>query len=334
MKLLVIGGTRFVGRHLVAAALARGDEVTLFHRGRSGQAPAGARQIVGDRQGDLAALATGTWDAVVDTCGYLPKDVARMADALQGRLGRYLFVSSVSVYASAAQPNDEAAAVGTIEDIDTTVIDGRTYGPLKALCEAELQRRVGERALVIRPGLIVGPHDPTQRFTWWPARLARAALDGAPVLAPGRPTDPIQWIDVRDLADFMLHALDHALHGVFNLASAPGMATMGDLLAACAHAAGVAADLQWRAMGSLQAQGIEPWSDLPLALPDDDEHRHFMAHDTRKALAAGLHIRPLAATVADTLAWWRGLPADQQVFDKAGLAPERERAALAAATGG
>jgi 2'-hydroxyisoflavone reductase len=134
MKLLVIGGTRFIGRHLVAAALARGDEVTLFHRARSGQAPAGARQLIGDRQGDLAPLAQGRWDAVVDTCGYRPNDVARMADALRDRVGRYLFVSAVSVYASAAQPNDEHSSVATIDDVDTAVVDGRTYGPLKALC--------------------------------------------------------------------------------------------------------------------------------------------------------------------------------------------------------
>ena len=329
MKILVVGGTRFVGHHIVQAALAQGHELTLFNRGRSAAVPPGVEHRVGDRRVDLSALAHGRWDAVVDTCGYLPAEVVALASALQGRVGRYLFISSVSVYASAAQPNHEGSALGTIADTDTQVVDGRTYGPLKALCEAELMQRLGQAALVLRPALVVGPNDPTQRFTFWPARLSRAG-NGQPVLAPGRPCDPIQWIDARDLAAFVLLGLQRALSGVFNVASAPGTATMGDLLAACADAAGVAPQLAWHSMAVLQAQGLAPWTDLPLALPDDAEHRHFMAHDTRKAVAAGLRTRPLADTVADVLAWWRHLPAEAHAFDKAGLSPEREQAVLKA----
>ncbi|WP_199873132.1 NAD-dependent epimerase/dehydratase family protein [Ideonella sp. A 288] len=330
MKLLVVGGTQFVGRHLVDAALARGDEVTLFNRGRTAAAlPAGVQWRAGDRRGDLSALAEGRWDAVVDTCGYLPSEVARMADALDGRIGCYAFVSSVSAYASATRPNDEQAPLGRIDDEDTEVVDGRTYGPLKAACERVLQARLGGRALCIRPGLVVGPHDPTQRFTWWPARLARAALDGAPVLAPGEPSRPIQFIDARDLAAFVLRALDDGLRGAFNAVAPPGFTTMGALLQACAAAAGASAPIAWAHADVLAREGVRPWVEMPLWLPADGEHGAFMDVDSTKALSAGLRLRPLAETVVDTLAWWRTLPPAQQVFDKAGLSPEREVEVLA-----
>ena len=152
MKLLIVGGTRFVGRHLVNAALARGDSVTLFNRGVSGAAPAGVAQRRGDRSSDLNELASGEWDAVIDTCGYLPGDVARMAQRLAGRVGCYAFISSISVYASAATPNREDSTLAVIDDVDTTTVDGRTYGPLKALCEAQVQRSFGSAALILGAG--------------------------------------------------------------------------------------------------------------------------------------------------------------------------------------
>jgi 2'-hydroxyisoflavone reductase len=280
---------------------------------------------VGDRRGDLSALAEGHWDAVVDTCGYLPGEVDRMAALLHGRVGTYSFVSSVSVYASTAEPNDEAGRVGEIDDPTTEVVDGRSYGPLKALCEQALQRRFGADALILRPGLIVGPHDPTQRFTYWPARLGRAH-DGEAVLAPGRPEAAVQVIDARDLAAFMLRLLDDGAAGVYNAVGVP--TTMGAVLQTCADVAGVRPDWRWIEMATLQARGLQPWSELPLALPDDAEHAGFMRTDVRRALAAGLRTRPLADTVADTLAWWRSLPPEQQAFDKAGLTPQREALAL------
>ena len=329
MKLLVIGGSQFLGRHLVEQALTRGDQVTVFNRGKTAsEVAARVEQRRGDRKGDLTALAEGQWDAVIDTCGYLPRDVADMAACLQGCVGRYVFVSSISVYASFKQPNDETSAVGRIDDGDAEVIDGRIYGPLKALCEEAVVAAFAERALLIRPGLIVGPHDPTQRFTYWPARVARAA-DGDAVLAPGSASDVVQIIDVRDLAAFMLRAIDDGCSGAFNLTSPPHTVTMGALLQACAEAADCRPHWVWAAVAELERLGLAAWSDLPVWLPAAGEHAAFALADTRAAEAAGLQIRPLAQTVADTLAWYRRLPAEQQAFSKAGLSPEREAAALA-----
>lgn len=341
MDLLIIGGTRFLGRHLVDAALARGDTVTLFNRGQTQAVlPAGVTLLKGDRRGDLSALAAGAWDAVIDTCAYLPGDVSWLTTALAGRVGRYLLVSSISAYASAARPTPEDAPLGSIDDADTTVVDGRTYGPLKALCEAAALRVLGDAACtIVRPGLIVGPHDPTERFTWWPARLARAADDHQPVLVPGAPQRPLQAIDVRDLAPWLLRLMDGSTGGAFNATSPPGALTWGGLLQACAQAAGCGAgpagpDLRWLPDGHLLAHSVQPWRDLPLWLPADGpaaaEHAAFMAVPTARAQAAGLVCRPIADTVADTLAWWRALPDQRRAFSLAGLAPDREAAVLAA----
>ena len=341
MRLLIIGGTRFVGRHLLDAALAGCHQVTLFNRGQSlaGGAvvlPAGTTWLQGDRDADLSALtgpasAGGQWDAVVDTCAYLPAQAQRMAQALAGRVGRYVLISSVSAYASAAQPNPEDAPLATLPDPDTTVVDGRSYGPLKALCEAAVLQQFGtERTLLLRPGLVVGPFDPTQRFTWWPARLARAAQDGLPVLAPGAPQRALQCIDARDLAAFVLRLLADGASGAFNAVAPPGFTTMAGLLQACALAAGGQPTLRWVADADLLAQGVQPWVDLPLWLPAGGEHAAFMHVPTLRAQAAGLHIRPLAQTVADTLAWWQALPAPAQQFSLAGLSAQREAAVLAA----
>jgi 2'-hydroxyisoflavone reductase len=330
MKLLIIGGSVFVGRHLLEAALARGDSVTVFNRGKSAATwPAGVEVRHGDRKADLSALAEGHWDAVVDCCGYLPRDVARMAECLHGRVARYVFISSISVYADFKQPNDEDSALGRIEDSDTDTVDGRTYGPLKALCETAVTARFGQAAsLLIRPGLIVGPHDPTQRFTYWPARAARAA-DGEAVLVPGAPDTPLQCIDVRDLAAFVLHAVEGgACSGPMNLTSPPRALTMGRLLDACAAAAGTRPRWHWASPEDVEACGLKPWSDLPVWVPPegDDAGVHLTA--TQRAEAAGLRVRSVADTVAATLAWYRTLPAEQQAFTKAGLSPEREAAAL------
>lgn len=331
MKLLVIGGTQFVGHHLVQAACARGDQVTVFNRGQTpAKLPAAVQVLRGDRKQDLSALAAGHWDAVVDCCGYLPRDVAAMAELLQTRVGRYLFVSSVSVYASFGLPNREGSALGRIEDEDTEVIDGRTYGPLKALCEQAVQRQFGPRALVVRPGLVVGPHDPTQRFTWWPARVARAAADGLPMLAPAPADAALQFIDARDLAGFMLRLLDGGREGVFNAIAPPGFTSFGRLLEVCADAVGCRPEVVWADAQALQGLEVRPWLDLPLWIPAVAEQAAFMASEVGPALAAGLSIRPLEQTVADTLTWYRTLSPGQQAFAKAGLDGAREAGLLAA----
>jgi len=331
MHLLIIGGTQFVGRHLAEIALARGHAVTLFNRGKTpGDVPPGAQHLPGDRKGDLHALAGGRWDALVDTCGYLPRDVARMADAMCDRVGRYVFVSSVSVYSGFETPNHERSALGTIDDPQTDAIDGRTYGPLKALCEAAVTERLGAvRTLIVRPGLVVGPYDPTQRFTYWPARIARAA-EGEAVLVPGSPAEGVQFIDARDLGSFMLDGVEAGRAGCFNVASPPGRWSMGELVDTCAAVARTHPRWAWVDAAAVARLGLAPWTDLPVWLPAEGEHAAFARTDVTAARAAGLRTRPLAETVADTLAWYRTLPPEAQAFTKAGLRPEREAAALAA----
>lgn len=330
LKLLILGGTRFVGRHIVEAALARGHVPTLFNRGQSGAALfPGVECRLGDRQVDLSALAQGEWDAVIDTCGYLPREVAASADMLAGRVGAYAYISSISAYASFGAPNDESSALGVLADPQTEVVDGASYGPLKAACEAALTVRVGaERALIIRPGLVVGPHDPTERFTYWPARISLAAA-GERVLVPAPADAGLQFIDARDLAAFVLDALEQGRRGAYNAVAAPDQWRRDELLQACAAAAGTQPRWAWADAAWLEAQGVKPWNDLPLWLPDSAEYAGFMQARNAKALAAGLRIRPLAETVADTLAWWRSLPPDQRRFSKAGLSPEREAQLLA-----
>lgn len=325
MKILILGGTQFVGRHLVEAAMAAGHELTLFNRGQTAAQlfPSLALRC-GDRRRDLSALAEGQWDVVIDSCGYLPSEVERSAAALRGRVGRYVYISSVSAYASFERPNDETAALGVPTDPEAESVDGPSYGPLKAACEQRVLRHfAAAQALIIRPGLVVGPHDPTGRFSYWPARVALAA-DGEPLLVPGRAEDELQFIDARDLARFVMQALAAERSGVFNLVSTPGQHCRGDLLAACAAAAGRRPRWVWGDEARLLELGVKPWNDLPLWLPPQGEYAAFMRCANAAALAAGLQTRPLAETVADTLAWWRALPPEQQVFSKAGLSPARE----------
>ncbi|MET0519851.1 MAG: NAD-dependent epimerase/dehydratase family protein [Burkholderiaceae bacterium] len=324
MKLLILGGTQFVGRHLVEAALAAGHRLTLFNRGQNAAAlfPQLALRR-GDRRGDLSALAEGEWDAVIDCCGYLPGEVGRMLDCLAGRVGLYVYISSVSAYAGFAQPNNEDSRLGRPADPDGEIVDGASYGPLKAACDRLVRERAA-RALVIRPGLVVGPHDPTQRFTYWPARVASLAADGEPVLVPGRPEDGLQWIDARDLAAFVVRRTERGEAGVFNVLSGPGQFRRLDLLQACAAVAGLQPRWRWGSDERLVELGVKPWNDLPLWLPPGSEFAGFMQCANAAALAAGLRLRPIEQTVADTLAWWRTLPAAQQRFERAGLTRERE----------
>lgn len=326
MRLLVLGGTSFVGRHAVEQALARGHELTLFHRGKTnpGLFP-GARELQGDRDGGLDALAEGRWDAVLDTSGYLPRVVRASAQSLAGRAGHYAFVSSVSVYPSFPAPGtDESFPVGELDDPASEDV-GKHYGPLKVGCEREVEAAFRGRTLVVRPGLIVGPHDPTDRFGYWPARADR----GGELLAPAPPERQVQFIDVRDLAAWMLAALERGLAGTFNAAGPRPGPTFAELIEACIKVANRDARPVWADPAFLLEQGVAPWMDLPLWIPAGDPEHAFMQNtSSARAEAEGLRFRPLEDTVRATLEWLRGERPDRPW--RAGLTPEREAELLAA----
>ena len=330
MRILVIGGTRFVGWHFVQAALAQGHELTLFCRGVSGQLPQGVTHLAGDRDASLDVLQQGRWDAVVDTCAYRPLQMRRMAERLSTLVERYLMISTVSVYATQLTPNHEDAPLATTDEPDAQTVGPGNYGALKALCEQALgESWAAQRVVILRPGLIVGPRDTTQRFPYWPARIARCQPD-EPVLLPGGAAEPVQFIDARDLAAFMLRALEQGLYGRYNVISPPEQWNMGDVIDSCCRVAGTQPRRVWASADEVERLGLRPWQDLPLWVPAQGDHASFAATPVRAALAAGLQIRPLDQTVADTLRWWQGLPAEQQVFEQAGLSPQREAQALQA----
>jgi 2'-hydroxyisoflavone reductase len=323
MKLLVLGGTQFLGRHLVEAALARGHEVTLFNRGQTRpELHPGAARLVGDRDGNLTALADGEWDAVLDTSGYVPRVVRASAELLEPRVGRYLFVSSISAYADYSRPGiAEDAPLARLEE-ETEEYRGPAYGALKALCEAVVRETYGDRATVVRPGLIVGPWDPTGRFTYWPVRVA----EGGDVLAPEPADAAVQVIDARDLAAFCLRLVEGGAGGVVNATGPAEPLTLGRLLDECRAVAGSDARFVWVPGDWLERHEVGPWMELPLWLPGAD-YAGFQQIDLTNALAAGLSFRPLADTIADTLAWVRA--GDAPADPPAGLAREKERELLA-----
>jgi 2'-hydroxyisoflavone reductase len=326
MRILILGGSVFLGRTLVEAALRGGHQITLFNRGQTnpGLFPE-VERLVGDRKVDLSALDGRDWEAVIDTCGYLPAVVGRAARALAGSVEHYTFISSESVYASPVQPgSDESAPVGVLADESVEEITGETYGPLKALCERAVEAALPGRALVVRPGLIVGPYDASDRFTYWPYRVAQ----GGGVLAPGRPERGVQFIDVRDLAAWIIRQVEKRQTGVFNADGQPGAVSMQALLEACQTASGSAAQLVWASDEFLTQNNVGPWMEMPLWIPETDpDAAGFFDIRVDKALHAGLAYRPLLETVADTLAWAQTRPADYTW--RAGLSREREAELLA-----
>ena len=322
MRILVLGGTVFLGRHVVESALAAGHDVTLFNRGQTKPAlfPQ-VEKLRGDRDGALDALTGRDFDAVVDTSGYLPRVVEATIDAL-GEVGHYTFVSSVSVYADVSQPAAEDAPRATLAE-PTEDYRSEAYGPLKAQCEDVVRSRF-PAAFVVRPGLIVGPWDPTGRFTYWPERF----LDPGPVLAPAPPEAAAQVIDVRDLSEWIVTGAEQRLAGAFN-AVAP-TTTRDDLVETCRVAAGSDADVVWIDPEFLVEQGVGEWMELPLWL-HDPAYAAMLSTPSALALSAGLTIRPLVETVAATLEW---LAADASGHEPwpAGLPRDKERAVLAAWT--
>lgn len=329
MKLLILGGTVFLGRHIVESALARGHTVTLFNRGQHNpELFPEAEKLRGERDGGLAALNGRTWEAVIDTCGYVPRLVRASAEALAGSVEHYTFISSLSVYADTSQPGlDESARVGQLVDADKSVeqITGETYGPLKALCEQAAENALPGRLLTVRAGLIVGPHDPTDRFTYWPVRVAR----GGEVLAPGDPESPVQFVDVRDLADWIVKMAEVRQAGVFNATGPDYVLPMRQLLETCQRVSGVPSNLIWVNDKFITDQGVQPWMEMPLWIPESDESAAgFSAFNCDKAMATGLAFRPLADTVRDTLAWAATRPPEHPW--RAGLSAEREAEVLKA----
>src|SRR3954467_4501151 len=240
MRLLILGGTQFLGRHVAEEALRHGHELTLFNRGRTDpDAFPEAERVTGDRDGGLQALEGRDFDAVIDTSGYVPRVVRASAELLRDHTNVYVFVSTISVYGGFCEPIDEESAVGTLTDDTVEEVTGDTYGPLKALCEQAVQEVYGDRACIVRPGLIVGPRDPTDRFAYWVRRVA----DGGEVLAPGRPERVTQVIDVRDLAWFLLELAEGLQGGVYNATGEP--VPMGTVLDGCRQTSGADAELTW-----------------------------------------------------------------------------------------
>jgi 2'-hydroxyisoflavone reductase len=310
MKLLILGGTVFLGRALVEAALARGHTVSIFTRGRTNpDLFPQVEHLVGNRLENLSALEGGAWDAVIDTSGYVPRAVSMAAQLLRDRTAHYTFISSVSAYASLSQPGiGEDAALGTLTDETVEEVNGETYGPLKVLCERTAKQEYGNQALIIRPGLIVGPHDPTDRFTYWPWRVAQ----GGEVLAPGRPERLVQFIDVRDLAEWNVRMSEAGQAGIYNATGPLPQPGMGGLLHTCKEVSGSDAQFVWVSDEFLVDKEVGPWMELPLWIPENDpDHGGMMQVDITLAVASGLTFRPLEDTVRDTLVWAQTRPNDR-----------------------
>ena len=325
MKILIIGGTQFVGRHLADAALARGHELTLFNRGRSGDVFPQVENLRGDRDGDgLNVLKGRTWDAFIDTCGYVPRIVRQSAELLADAVERYVFISTISVYADFQTSGiTEHSPLGTLEDPSVEEVNGTTYGPLKVQCEQAAEAALPGRALQIRPGFIVGPYDPTDRFTYWPHRIAL----GGEVLAPGTPSQPVQIIDARDLARWTIALMEQNATGTYNATGPNYWLTLGNILETCRTVSGSDARFKWVPDAFLQDNDAASTSLLPFYIPASSDMPGLMTASIAKAVAARLTFRPLADTVQDTLAWDNTRPADAP--RKVGMTPERERELLA-----
>ncbi|MCU0229942.1 MAG: NAD-dependent epimerase/dehydratase family protein [Acidobacteria bacterium] len=335
LSILVLGGTKFLGPAIVEPALAAGHKVTLFNRGKTNpQLFPEAEKLRGDRdpkKGDgIKALSGRKFDVIYDDSGYYPRMVRASAQALAAAgSGQYVFVSSISAYRdNKAAGADETAAVATMPDptLESMGANFEYYGALKALCEKEAREAFGERTTIVRPGYIVGPNDPTDRFTWYPVRAAK----GGEMLAPGAPTDPLQIIDVRDLGAWMLRLGERRVFGTFNACGPKDPLTMGTMLELCLAATGRKATLVWVPGAFLRARGENGEGKIPIWAPADGDTQGYHTWSNARAVKAGLTFRPLPETIADTLAWFRTLPAERQADLKCGFS-EKDEAELIAA---
>lgn len=325
MNILIIGGSRFVGYALVQAALQRGHKVTVFNRGKSNPgAFEHVEEIHGDRDGGLHVLNGRTWDAVIDTCGYVPRVVKASAEALQGAVRQYVFISTISVYAGLPpEGGDEDSPLAVLEDELTETIDGGSYGGLKVMCEKVVQDFYPDHALIIRPGLIVGPRDSTKRFDYWIKR----ALQGGDMLAPGTPEQAVQFVDVRDLAEWTIRMIEQQDNGIYNAVGPEKTLSMGELLATCAEVVGVPSTLVWVDEEFLLKENVQPWGNLPLWIPR--EGAGLLRASNQRALEKGFTSRTVVQTVTDTLAWLQEQAALED-FGEDVLSREREREILTA----
>lgn len=333
-KVLILGGTRFLGVALVEAALAKGWELTLFNRGKSNPGLFKGKpleEIHGDRNvaADLKQLAGRKWDAVIDTSGYFPRQVRAAAEVLAGNVGQYVFISSISVYASPMKAGmDETSKVarlapGTDVDAINDIGEGN-YGALKLLCEEAAEKAMPGKALSIRPGYIVGTRDGSDRFTYWPVRVRK----GGEVLVPGKPSDPLQFIDVRDLGDWTIRMVEAGKNGVYNATGPKARLEMKEFLEACRKETGGKATFVWAPEAKLTEAGLTPEAEFPIWVSTLGEEAGIGDVSIARALKAGLTFRPLGETIQATLAWWDSLPEDRRAKARAGLAPEKETATL------
>jgi 2'-hydroxyisoflavone reductase len=321
LKLLILGGTGFIGPHQVETALGRGHQVTIFNRGKT--APnmfPQIEQLLGDREDDLKALEGREWDAVIDNSGFRPSWVEDTAKLLQGKVGQYVYMSSISVYAdNSLEGQTEEGIVQTLDGPSNQNASTRNYGGMKAVSEDFVRTYFPKKSTILRAGLVVGPGDPTDRFTYWLVRIFR----GGEVLAPGTPKDPVQCIDVRDLADWTIQTVEQNHYGTYNVTGPYHQLTMGQFLETCKETTHSDAQLVWVPADFLTAEKVTPWTELPLWVPPNSEMAGFVTVDVSKAVNAGLSFRPMSTTVQDSLAWHRTL-AENDVLE-AGLKPERER---------
>lgn len=327
LHILILGGTGFIGPHMVREMLRRGHQVTLFNRGRTNNDLfPDLELLVGDRNGGLDALEGGEWDAVVDNSGYVPRHAEDSARLLASSVSQYLYISTISVYGDMALPITEDSAVATMEDESVEEVTGETYGPMKALCERRVSAEIGaDRTTILRPTYICGPGDRTDRFTYWPVRTMR----GGEMLWPGTPDDHIQIIDVRDLANFTVDCLEKRTTGTYNTVTPARSFTMGDLQKDCS--AVTASDMSpvWVNSEFIAEHKIGENGGLPIWEAPDSEYFNLSLVDGSRAAAAGLENRPTRETVRDTIAAWKRLPAERTEITRAGLSPEAEAAFLA-----
>jgi 2'-hydroxyisoflavone reductase len=328
LRILILGGTGFIGPHQVRYAVARGHKLTLFNRGKThpGLFPE-VEQLLGDRNGNLDSLKGREWDVVIDNPASLPRWVRDAADLLKGHVKQYIFISTVSVYADNSKPNmDETAAVATTTEPDAPKVTNENYGALKALCEKEAEKAFPGHATIIRPGLIVGPGDPSDRFTYWPVRIAR----GGEIVAPGDPSDPVQFIDARDLGEWSIRMAEQGDTGVYNALGPKSPLSVAEMLYGIRAVTTADVKFTWIPATFLQAHHVSEWTDMPVWVPPTGDSAGFSRMSNQRAVSKGLTFRPLADTAEATLADYKErMAANPALKLRMGLTPEREAEVLA-----